>query len=501
LRGLAVAALLLLLPSGGSGPLAGSAHGFPDDPVPQWGTPDIPSPPTGPNVVLILADDLGWGDLNCYGNSKILTPALNKLSRHGTLFTQFYAAAPVCSPSRAAFLTGRFPGRLRIHAGLSNDPAYNADRWQDDWLDPAVPTITSIFQSAGYATGLFGKWHLGAVDGAPTPGAYGLDDHVTENSTGPQFPQQVPGNEYFRAESTEYIVDEAIRFIEENQDIPFFVNLWTLIPHATLHPTEEQLAVYDHLAPNGVSHLGARQVYFASVTALDEQIGRLLDRIDELGLANDTIVIFTSDNGPEIIHMNATSHSGVGSPGPFRGKKRSLYEGGVRMPLIVRWPGHVPDDVVDNTSVISAVDLLPTLCALAGLDDLCWDVAFPDGFEHLNAVFELDGEDVSDMLLGSPRARTRSIKWEWRFGPNNARMIDRSPMLAIRSGQWKLLVNPLLTRVELYDVIADPMESDNLADEHPQIVSDLSAELFSWQATLPIGVVYPSGASDYPWPQ
>jgi N-acetylgalactosamine-6-sulfatase len=451
--------------------------------------------------VFILADDLGWGDLGCYGRRTIQTPRLNQMSRQGTLFTQFYTASPVCSPSRAAFMTGRFPGRLRIHSGLNNDPAENAARWQDDWLDPTVPTITSIFSSAGYATGHFGKWHLGSVDGAPTPGAYGIDDHVTVSSTGPQFPQQEPGNEYFRAESTEYIVDEAIRFIEENQDVPFFVNVWTLIPHATLHPTDEQLAIYDDLAPGNIPHYGARQIYFASVTAMDEQIGRLIDRIDELGLGNNTIVVFTSDNGPEIIHLNATGHSGVGSPGPFRGKKRSLYEGGVRMPFIVRWPGHVPADAVDDTSVISAVDLLPTLCALANLDDLCWNVAFPEGFAHLNAVSELDGEDVSDMLLGAPGPRDRSIKWEWRFGPNAAQQVDRSPMLAIRSGQWKLLLNPLLTKVELYDVIADPMEVDNLADEQPQVVSDLSAELLSWRTTLPIGVVYPPEAGNYPWPQ
>jgi N-acetylgalactosamine-6-sulfatase len=498
-----VVALLLIPPSGGSReqrPLGGAAHADPGDPAPQWGTPESQSPPDGPNIVFILADDLGWGDPHCYGRDHIQTPSLDQLAQEGTLFTQFYSASPVCSPSRAAFMTGRFPARLRIHAALSADPVYNAGLWQDDWLDPALPTITSIFSSAGYATGLFGKWHLGSVDGAPSPAAYGIDDSVTVNSTGPQF-SQPQGHEYFRANSTEYIVDEAIRFIEENQDVPFFLNVWTLIPHATLHPTDEQLAVYDHLAPTGVPYPGARQIYFASITAMDDQIGRLVNRLDELGLGDNTIVIFASDNGPEIIHLNSTGHSGVGSPGPFRGKKRSLYEGGIRMPFIVRWPGHVPANAVDNSSVISAVDLLPTLCALAGLDDLWLDVAYPDGYEHLNTVLPLDGEDVSDMVLGSPRARNRSIKWEWRFGPSAARQIDRSPMLAIRSGQWKLLLNPLLDRVELYDVITDPMELDNLLDEHPQIASDLSAKLFAWQSTLPIGVMYPPGASNYPWPQ
>ncbi|MHC4827236.1 MAG: sulfatase-like hydrolase/transferase, partial [Planctomycetota bacterium] len=319
--GLALVALLLIPPAGGGrdrGPGGGAAHGYRGDPAPQWGTPEIQTPPTGPNIVVILADDLGWGDLRCYGATKVLTPSLDQLAAEGTIFTQFYSASPVCSPTRAGILTGRFPSRLAVHTAIAADAALNEQRANANWLDPLVPTITSILDSAGYATGLFGKWHLGVVEGAPSPAAYGIDDSVTVNSTGPQF-SQPQGHEYFRANSTEYIVDEAIEFIEANQDVPFFLNIWTLLPHAKLHPTDEQLAVYAHLAPPGVPYIGARQIYWASVTAMDEQIGRLVDRIDELGLAENTLILFTSDNGPDNIYSGESSHSGAGAVGPFRG--------------------------------------------------------------------------------------------------------------------------------------------------------------------------------------
>jgi N-acetylgalactosamine-6-sulfatase len=225
---------------------------------------------------------------------------------------------------------------------------------------------------------------------------------------------------------------------------------------------------------------------------VDAEICRLLNTLDQLGLADNTIVVFTSDNGPQNINTRAASHSGIGSPGPFRGMKWSLYEGGVRMPLIVRWPGQVTAGVVDNDSVISAVDFLPTFCALAGIDPSCSET-LPPG--------TLSGEDISDMLLGLPRARTTPLLWEWRLGLSNLRWIDRSPRLAIRSGQWKLLLNPALSRVELYDVVADPMEVDNRANLEPDVVSQLSAEALSWQATLPPGPVFDeAGTNDYPWP-
>lgn len=437
-----------------------------------------------PNFIFIFADDLGWGDLGCYGHPHIKTPNLDRLARQGSRYTQFYVNSAVCSPSRTAFMTGHYPARHRIHGHLATHQQ-NKARGMPNFLDPEVPSVTGILKDAGYATAHFGKWHLGSGAGAPDPGAYGIDDHRTQNSNGPGWDDIDP---YFRARSTGLIVDEAIRFIKANRDKPFYVNAWTFVPHATLHPTEEQMKPYRRFAPGrNLPYKGALQIYYASVSDLDRQVGRLLDALGELGLADNTIVFFSSDNGPEDIVIRNATHSGVGSPGPFRGRKRSLYEGGVRMPFIVRWPGRVPAGRVDDTSVLTAVDFLPTVCNLAG-------VKLPEGVQP-------DGEDVGDVLRGRSRARSKPILWEWRFNIAG-HVLNKSPMLAIREGDWKLLMNPDRSRVELYDIPRDPSELNNLADRKPEVVERLSKTVLAWQKTLPEGPVQPSaGRNDYPWPR
>ncbi len=437
-----------------------------------------------PNVIFIFADDLGWGDLGCYGNQQIKTPNLDRLAREGTLFTQFYVNSAVCSPSRTAVMTGHFPARHRVHGHFASHAA-NARRDMPDWLDPKVATVTRLLQQAGYATAHFGKWHLGSGQGAPTPSAYGIDVSRTVNSNGPGWPDA--NSIDFRARSSRLIVDETIRFIEQHKDRPFYVNVWSLVPHATLNPTKEQMAPYRRYGPQRVPYVGASPVYYASVTDLDTQVGRLLKRLDELGLARNTLVLFSSDNGPEDIHIRNANHSGVGSPGPFRGRKRSLYEGGVRLPFLVRWPGHVPAGRVDEADVMTAVDLLPTIVRLAG-------VKLPPGLK-------LDGEDRSSVLLGASQARTKPIFWEWRFNIAG-HVLNKSPMLSIRDGNWKLLMNPDRSRVELYNIPADPREMNNLADRRPEVVARLSQKLLAWQKTLPKGMKEPTaGRDDYPWPK
>jgi N-acetylgalactosamine-6-sulfatase len=439
-------------------------------------------PPSRPNVIFILADDLGWGDLGCYGHPQLKTPNLDQIAREGTLFTQFYVNGSVCSPSRCAFLTGQYPARHAIHGHLATADQ-NRNRDMPNWLDPRVTTVTRLLQNAGYATAHFGKWHLGSGLNAPDPGAYGIEDHRTVNSSGPGWDE--PDNT-FRAKSTAVFVDEAIRFIKAHPDQPFYINLWTLVPHATLNPTEEQMRPYRNLGPGNVPHKGAKPIYFASVTDLDAQIGRLMKALKDLGVENNTLVFFSSDNGPEDIHINNAGHSGIGSAGPFRGRKRSLYEGGVRVPFLVRWPGQVPAGRVDDESVVTAVDFLPTLCALAG-------VTIPESHQP-------DGEDISDILRGASRPRTRSILWEWRFNIAGE-VFHHSPMLAIRDGRWKLLMNPDRSRVELYDIPADPTQLTNQALSHPDVVRRLSAPLLSWHQTLPKGRRDPgAGRADYPWP-
>ena len=348
-----------------------------------------------PNVIVMLADDLGWGDLRCYGHREIKTPHLDRLAAEGSLYTQFYMAAAVCSPSRAALMTGRFPGTYRILYPISSDKAANDRSGTPDSLDPKIFTLTRRLKNAGYVTGHFGKWHLGGPADSPSPSAYGVDEYKVSSLAGmpPEhrlIPQGAGPNRIVAA--NKLIADEAIRFIEAHREQSFYLNLWTPTPHVPVYPTDEEMKPYSDLQPDRqIPYPGAKQVYYAAVTEMDRQFGRVLDRLDALGLAGNTIVLFSSDNGPENIHLNQAGVSGVGSPGPFRGHKASIYEGGIRVPFLVRWPGHVPAGRIEDDAVLAAVDLLPTLCRLAG-------VRAPDPLEK-----ELDGEDISDVLLGGSR--------------------------------------------------------------------------------------------------
>ncbi len=437
-----------------------------------------------PNVIFILADDLGWEDLGCYGHPNIKTPNLDKLAKGGTLFTQFYVNASVCSPSRCAFFTGQYPSRHKIHGHYATREQ-NTSRGMSQWLEPTVPNVPTLLKSAGYATAHIGKWHLGSNSGGPPPDKYGFDFVGTSESGGANGPANDP---YFRAKSTEIFVDEAIQFVESNKAKPFYLQLWTLVPHATLNPTDEQVKPYARFRAGGPNfpHRSAAENFYASVTDLDTQVGRLMKTLDDNGLANNTLILFSSDNGPEDIHISNAGHSGIGSAGPFRGRKRSLYEGGVRVPGIIRWPGHVPAGVIDDTSVVAAVDWLPTICKLAG-------VTVP--VEH-----KLDGENMSDVFLGQPRARTNPLMWEWRFRIAGE-PFHHSPQLAIRDGDWKLLLNPDRSRIELYDLKRDLTQLNNVAEKHPDVVTRLSERVLTWQKELPTGPLDPgAGQMNYTLP-
>lgn len=426
-----------------------------------------------PNFVFILADDWGWGDLGCYGHDLLKTPNLDDLARQGTRFTQFYVNSPVCSPSRCGIMTGQFPSQHRAFGHFA-DHDLNVKRGMPDWLDPTVTTLPGLLKQAGYVTGHFGKWHLGAGKDAPEPSAYGVDDYrvYCGNPPGWRDPK-------FDTRSSELIVDEAVRFLEGNKEKPFFVNVWLKDTHARLDPTDEMMKPYERLG-------GAMKVYYGAATNADAQLGRLFAKLDELNLSDNTVVIFTSDNGPEDIHIPNASYSGVGRPGPFRGRKRSLYEGGIRTPFIIRWPGHTPAGRVDDTTVLSGVDMLPTLCALAG-------AARP-------SQLKLDGEDLSAALKGKPTSRRTSLMWEfhyWVYGD----LVNRNPMIAIREGDWKLLTNPDRGRVELYNIPRDSLELNNLADRKPELARKLTDTALEWFKTLPEAPIEPqAGQNDYPWP-
>lgn len=441
-----------------------------------------------PNVIFLLTDDQGWGDAAAWGHPYYKTPNLDRLTREGRRISQFYVANPVCSPSRAAFLTGQFPARHGVHAHFA-DPRQNAARAMPNWLNPEAPLLTRQMKAAGYVTGHFGKWHLGSGVGAPLPSAYGVDESATidSNESNLRAPTSPPEAHWW-GRSTGLIMDHALTFIRNHKDQAFYLNIWTLVPHAPLDPTPQQLAQYRDLQPDAQHPAfgpltrkyyqqandlrGQMQVFAASISDLDSQIGRLLDTLQELGIDDNTLLIYSSDNGPEDYNIGNARNGGVGSPGPLRGRKRSIYEGGVRTPLIVYWPGKVKAGVFDETTVMGAVDLLPTICSLTGAP--------------LPAGATLDGEDVSDLWLGKTRARQKPLFWEWRFSLAKGGLPEFSPpSLAMREGPWKLLLSHDQQRVELYDIPADPAEATNLAAQHPEIVKRMSEPLLRWQKTLP----------------
>jgi N-acetylgalactosamine-6-sulfatase len=414
-----------------------------------------------PNVVFIFADDWGWGDLSCHGNTWLKTPNLDKFASEGIDFQQFNVLNPVCSPSRTAATTGMYPARFCIHQHFA--PNINVKRGMPDWLDPKAPTIARFFKNAGYRTGHFGKWHLTneGAEGAPQPSAYGFDEFSVFN--GPGGPDSQAG---FHATA-----GNAVRFIRESKGQPFYLNVWIHESHIPHVPTKESMEQWKNLDEQ-------KQVYAAVITDGDNEVGQVLAALKETGVAENTIVIFSADNGPEWtgskpnknVDRGFNSYYSVGTTGGLRGRKRSLFEGGVRVPFLVRWPGHTPAGVKNEKTVLSAVDLLPTLCAAAG-------VKLPDDYKG-------DGENLLDAFSGKEIARTRPIFWEWR-GPKTGPGPDYWPRLAVREGDWKLVMTDDAKRVELHHLIGDRAETKDSAPEHPEIVARLSKMALDWNATLP----------------
>lgn len=436
-----------------------------------------------PNIIFIFADDMGFGDLGCYGHRKIKTPRLDRMASEGLLFTNFTTSSPVCSPSRIGIMTSHFPARYRIHYAMNNTREYNERFRMPDYLDPGVTTLTALFQDAGYVTGHFGKWHLGSTPDAPEPSEYGIDESSTFSSN--------DSNQIYDGvkppEKTGKLIDVTIDFIERHKDEPFYINCWLFDPHVVLAPSEEQLADYPEFKARAEGFTGTTQVYYSVITNIDRHVGRLLDKLDQLGISENTLVVFSSDNGPSPIWGIGSAHSGAGDVGPLRGCKASLYEGGIRVPFIIRWPGHAPAGIVDDSSIISGVDLLPTFCSLAGIE--------------VPKAVNPDGEDMSQALLGTPTIRSKPLMWQYRFGPWG-RHLQKSPALAMRDGDWKLMMNPNGSRIELYNLRLNPCEVDNLTNEYPQIVDRMTSQLMEWHNNLPDVESMPvnTGSFDYPWP-
>jgi len=440
-----------------------------------------------PNIIFIFCDDLGWGDLACFGNTKVKTPHLDKLAREGLRLTQFYVNSPVCSPSRSAFMTGRFSAETGIHYAIGN-PEHNEKYNSAEWLSPDYFTVPDLVKQAGYVTGHFGKWHLGhtgAKTVAPPPEEYGIDESVASHSTGNKLKGMTNANK------ADVITDETIKFIRKHKDKSFYINLWHMDPHAILDPTNEMLEQYENLRPAEkiarAKYAGMMAVYYAIVSNIDKNIGRLMDELKKQGVYDNTLIIFSSDNGPSPAWGPNTSHSGAGIAGPYRGCKGSLYEGGICVPFIAWWPGKVPAGAMDKTSVVSTIDLMPSFARLLG-QNIKGDISS-----------QWDGEDRLDVLYGKASKRTKPIFWEYRFG-SWGRHIQKSPRLAIRDGDWKLLMNPDGSRIELYNLTKEPNETANAAEYEKKRVEDMKRKLLDWAKTLPEPDKAPESSGKNDWP-
>jgi arylsulfatase A len=415
-----------------------------------------PSPaaetPGRPNLLVLLCDDLGYGDLGCFGHPDIQTPHLDQLAAEGLHLTDCYAAAPVCSPSRAGLLTGRSPDRCGIY----------------DWIPAGSPvhvrreevTVATLLQRAGYQTCHAGKWHCnGRFNSAdqPQPGNHGFDHwFATQNNAHPSH--ENPDNFVrdgrpvgpLQGHSSALIVQEAVDWLNRRDPArPFGLFVWFHAPHEPVATSEEFVRRYPGADPMD------RAVYYGNVTQTDHEIGRLLSAVDGLGVRDRTLVWFTSDNGPETLNRYRGAHRSYGSPGPLRGMKLHLSEGGIRVPGILRWPGHTSPGTT-SAEPVCGLDLLPTMCDLLSLP--------------LPPQRAIDGASFLPLLDGRPIDRRVPLHWHYSraLGHHQA---------ALRDGPWKLLADAALQRFELYHLPDDPGETTDLAAREPDRLRVLAARL------------------------
>jgi len=412
-------------------------------------------PPVPPNIICILADDLGWGDVGFNGRREWATPNLDRLAREGTVFRRWYSAATVCAPSRAALLTGKHT----IHCGVSRN---DAD------LPAEQVTIAEALRARGYATALFGKWHRGMPRaGKPDfvhPLDHGFDEFfgfTSATEAWEHFPKQLwSGREKRDVEghSEALFVDRGIEFLRRHRDRPFFLYLSLNSPHFHIEAPGDEVAAFKGRFPEKDPARPVNATYAAMIVRMDREIGRLLSALDDAGLAGNTLIVFTSDNGATFETRNYGASAFHDSNHPFRGGKRTLWEGGIRVPGVVRWPGRVPTGRTSD-EIVHMTDVMPTfLAASGGALDPSWNV---------------DGANLLGVWEGKERPPDRALFWEWRS--------ESHDQLAALRGDLKLVVAG--GRPELFDVAADPGERRNIIDDHPTLAADLRRELERWLAT------------------
>ena len=435
-----------------------------------------------PNVILVFIDDMGWSDLSCFNGEGPKTQHIDQLAAEGIRFTQFYVNSPICSPSRVAISTGQYPQRWRITSYLNNRRS-NRERGVAQWLDVEAPMLARQLQRSGYATGHFGKWHMGGqrdVDNAPPITKYGFDQSLTNfegmgakllpltMQPGWEKPGRIwqkavrlgkPVTWMQRSKITGGFVDAALEFIDQaqNDGKPFYVNVWPDDVHSPFFPPLDKWKD------------GKRALYRGVLDAMDEQFARLFDRIrDDEQLRKQTLILLCSDNGHEI---------GAGSSDPLRGGKTWLYEGGVRSPLIAWSPGLLAADsmgTINEQSVFSAIDLNRSLY------EIC-DVEVPSNGE-------LDGENLASTLLGQATESRKSPIF-WRRPPDRPGfghgLDEDNPDLAVRDGRWKFYINYDGSTPQLYDLSKDQSETENVADAYPEVVNRLRRAIRDWNADMP----------------
>lgn len=391
----------------------------------------------GPNVILINCDDLGFGDIGCNGAKDIRTPYLDRMAAEGMRLTDFSVTSALCTPSRASLMTGKYPGRVGLASGVLRPDAKNG-------LASSEITLAEVLKTSGYTTGCIGKWHLGFVPGM-RPRDQGFDsyfgvlhnlDHwetdffINEGGTPVLRDDTVIQRPAVPAEMTEMYTRETLQFIEANRDRPFFLYLGHAMPHLPFD------------ASSRFKGQSERGLYGDTVEELDDSTGQILEKIRALGLAEKTLVIFTSDNGPE--------RKTPGTAAPYRGTKHTVLEGGLRVPCILWWPGKVPSGVVCD-EFLTTLDIMPTLAQLTGA--------------QLSSLEKLDGFDMSSVLLGHKGARSQRETLYSLYSSNQKRLES------FREGRWKL---HLTTPPELYDLVSNVTEAVNVATEYPETVNRLS---------------------------
>lgn len=444
----------------------------------------IASHATRPNFVVLLCDDLGYGDLECYGHPHIKTPNLNRLAAEGIRFTDGYSAAPVCSPSRVGLLTGRSPNRAGVYDWIPAASTPRPDAREQVHMRAGEFTLPRLLKNAGYATCMAGKWHCNSrfnQPEQPQPGDFGFDHWLaTQNNAGPSHEnprnfvrngEQVGPMEGF---SCQLVVDEAIRWLDQLPDPapPFFLYVAFHEPHEPVASPPDLVARY-----RPVARTDDEAQFFANVANVDQAVGRLIRVLDETGRRDNTLIVFTSDNGPETLNRYRGANRSYGRPGPLRGMKLHTHDGGFRVAGILNWKGGVAPGQIVRTPV-SSLDLLPTFAALGG-------ARIPSGLA-------LDGTDLRPLLEGRSLDRAKPLVWAYYNALNEARV-------AMRDGRWKVLAQldhgkvarfenltpetlPVvrdapLTDFEIYDAETDPGESRNLIDARPELARELVAKL------------------------